>query len=55
VQKPLQLRKAEGLTLEEVVLFDKTHEAESLTPPSFKNGDPIEIPGYSATLLVFRP
>lgn len=53
--KPLKLEKGDALKLAEVYLFDKGHNAESVAPPAFANGSPVELAGASATLLIFKP
>jgi hypothetical protein len=55
VTKPLKLENGDALKLAAVYLFDKDHQAEAITPPEFKNGDPVTIGGRSVTLYEFKP
>jgi len=55
VTKPLKLEQGDALKLGEARLFDKEHKAEAVTLPAFTNGAPVELAGYSVTLLVFNP
>jgi hypothetical protein len=55
VKKALSLEKGDKLNLSQVYLFDKDHNAETVSPPSFKNGDPIELGPLSVTLSIFTP
>jgi hypothetical protein len=54
VKKPLKLENGDALQLSEAYLLDKDHQASAITPWAFKNGDPVELAGYSASLLIFR-
>ncbi len=55
VTKPLKLENGDALWLSEGYLLDKDHKASAISPSAFKNGDPVELPGYSATLFIFKP
>jgi hypothetical protein len=56
ITKPLQLAHGDALKLAEAYQFDKDHStADAITPPAFKNGDPVTLPAYSALELIFRP
>jgi hypothetical protein len=55
VKMVLRLEQGDGLKLAETYLFDQTHNAEPVRPPSFENGDPVELAPLSVTLLVFQP
>lgn len=54
VHKPLQLNQGDNLKLAETYLFDKDHKAESISPPTFKNGDEVTLPADSVTLYIFK-
>src|ERR1051325_3331082 len=54
VQKPLQLKQGDSLKLTEIYLLDKDHKAESVSPPSFKNGEAVTLPADSVTLYIFK-
>jgi hypothetical protein len=54
VQKPLQLNQGDALKLTETYLFDKDHKAESISPPTFKNGDEVTLPADSVMLYIFK-
>ena len=53
VRMILNLAKGDGYSLEETYLFDATHNAETVEPPAFTNGDPVELAPLSVTLWVF--
>ncbi len=55
VKKPLKLGNGDALKLSEAYLLDRDHQASAITPSAFTNGDPVELPGYSASLLIFKP
>jgi hypothetical protein len=54
VRKPLQLDKGAALKLIEAYLFDATHKAEAVTPPSFTNGNEIVLPAQSVLMYIFK-
>jgi len=54
ISKPLSLENGDDLKLVEAYLFDAKHNAESITPPDFKNGDAISLPAFSATLYILK-
>jgi hypothetical protein len=54
VTKPLQINQGNNLKLTEAYLFDTTHNAESISAPSFSNGDEIVLPKESVTLYILK-
>ncbi len=54
INRPFSIEKGEGLKLTEMYILDAHHNAESITPPAFKNGDVINLPAYSVTLYVLK-
>jgi hypothetical protein len=54
VQKPLQLKDGDRLSIQEAYLFDATHNAEATTPPTFTNGSEITLPADSVTLYILK-
>lgn len=54
ISKPLKIENGDSFKLTEVYLLDADHNAESITPPTFKNGDTISLPAYSATLYILK-
>ena len=54
VRQPLRLEKGDNLALSEAYVFDKTRSAQSIQPPVFHNGDPVDVAGYSVLLYIFR-
>jgi hypothetical protein len=54
IQKPLQFNGGDQLKLEQAFLFDAKHNAESVTPPEYKNNGMVTLPAESVTLLIFR-
>ena len=55
VKRPLRLESGDALTLSEAYLLDKDHQASAVALLAYKNGDPVEVPGYSASLFIFKP
>ncbi len=54
VKLPLQLNQGDAYTLAEEYLFDQTHMAESVPPPTFKNGGVVEVGARSVMLFIFK-
>ena len=54
VSKPLRIENGDQLKLVETYLFDVTHKAESITPPTFKNGDAINLPAQSVIMYILK-
>lgn len=54
VSKPFEIQGGDHLNLAEAYLFDTEHHAEAVTPPSFKNGDAVNLPAYSVTLYILK-
>ncbi len=54
VSKPFEIQGGDNLKLTEVYLFDAKHNAQSIAPPNFKNGDKVSLPAYSVTLYILK-
>jgi len=54
ISKPFSIEKGDDLKLTEAYIFDADHNAESIAPPDFKNGDVISLPAYSVTLYILK-
>jgi len=50
IQKPLQLKDGDDLTIQQAYLFDSNHKAETIQAPVFTNGNEITLPPDSVTL-----
>lgn len=55
VKQVLSLEKGDALKLDQVYLFDQTHNAELISFPPIRNGDPVEIGAFSVMLFEFAP
>jgi hypothetical protein len=54
VSKPFRIEMGDELKLTDAYIFDAEHNAETIAPPSFKNGDAISLPAYSVTLYILK-
>jgi hypothetical protein len=54
INKPLKIEMGDDLKLTDIYMFDADHNAEPITPPSFKNGDVISLPAHSVTLYILK-
>jgi len=54
ISKPFKLENGDGLKIAEVYLLDAAHNAESIIPPAFSNGNEIVLPKESATLYILK-
>jgi len=54
ISKPFKIEEGDNLKLTEAYVFDAEHNAETITPSAFKNGDGITLSAYSVTLYILK-
>jgi len=54
ISKPFRVEKNDKLELTDAYILDADHNAETITPPVFNNGDTISLPAHSVILYILK-